>query len=298
MGIPTADREDATIKAFGKEWTQHKEHGDFFQSEELFNRFLPGSPVATLRNKRLVEVGCGGGRWLKLIGENAAPKVLFGLEPSDAAYVAAERTRELPNVCVIRGSVYGMPFRQQMDTVFSIGVLCFVKDMRQAGEEISKILAPGGEFAYWVYSYEGNELYLKVFPTIQALARRLSDRQLRCFCKLTSGVLLLHARTLNSWLSALGIRLPKASYLNMYRKLTWPDAELVIYDQLIPEIRTYLTREEMLAIIPPGLNLKEIHTPSGMSWSAVAVKSAKQAEGVAAAAAVNRAAYSRQQRSS
>jgi SAM-dependent methyltransferase len=273
LEVQAAGHEASTINAFGKEWTHYWNHGAFFQSQALFNRFLPTISLTKLSNKRIVEIGCGGGRWLKLIGQNAQPRALFGLEPSEAAYVAAHRTRDLPNVYIVRGSVYDMAFRSEMDLVFSIGVITFLKDMKLACVEAAKLLKPGGEFAYWVYAYEGNEFYLKVFPTIQALAQKLPDCPLRWLAKTLSGMLLLYARTINRALARLGIYLPMGRYLEMYRQLTWWDAESVIYDQLIPNITRYLRREEALGIIPPSMSLKELHNPSGNSWSVLAVKS-------------------------
>jgi SAM-dependent methyltransferase len=272
LDVQAVGHEDSTIKAFGKEWTHYQEHGEYFQSEANFNRFLPGLSLQKLPGKSVVEVGCGGGRWLKLIGQTGQAKVVLGLEPSEAAYVAAHRTRDLANVFVVRGSVYGMAFRPEMDVVFSVGVINFVKDMKLACEEIAKILKPGGEFSFWVYAYEGNELYLKIFPIIQALAQKLPDRPLRWLCQVLSGLTLLHARTLNRLLAAMGWYLPMGRYLEMYRKLSWRDAESVIYDQLIPNITRYLKHEEVLGIIPASLALKELYRPSGNSWSVLAVK--------------------------
>jgi ubiquinone/menaquinone biosynthesis C-methylase UbiE len=75
-----------------------------------------------------------------------------GADISTAVDVALQRLGHLPNVQFIQGDALQLPFGDgAFDTVFSEGVLHHTPSTRAAIASGARVLAPGGEFHFYVY---------------------------------------------------------------------------------------------------------------------------------------------------
>lgn len=82
--------------------------------------------AAQLRNKSILELGCGCGAITRFLGESDAQVVALEGSPTRAT-IAAERCRDLKNVSVIVDKLQNAPFSQQFDVVTLIGVLEYAR---------------------------------------------------------------------------------------------------------------------------------------------------------------------------
>ena len=89
---------------------------------------------------RTLDVGCGTGRNLSLVG--AGTRVI-GLDPAREPLLPARR--RAPRVPLVQGDAQALPFRGgTFDTVISGLVFCSVPDPRRGLAEVRRVLRPDG----------------------------------------------------------------------------------------------------------------------------------------------------------
>ena len=257
--------EEATVDAFGREWARYDDVDGAMGSAELFRQFT-GLEEEQIRGKRVLEVGCGGGRWLKVLAELGASQVV-GLEYSTSVRQASRRVTGLENVEVVRGSALEMPFQRVFDLVVSVGVIHHLSDPVAGLAAFRRAAADGHLVVFWVYAREGNELYLSLVGPVRRVTSHLPDRMLAPFSRLLALALWSYAQTINRGATALGWRLPLRDYLSMLTSLRFKDIESVVYDQLAPQIARYPTRAEVLGWVRlAGGEVRRLHHRTGNSW--------------------------------
>lgn len=145
-----ANLDPDTVDSFGAEWTRFSE---FTAAEiesggrEYFADLLPDED---LRNARVLDLGCGSGRWTRYLAARAA--FVEAVDPSAAVLVASANTRDLPNVRVIHAGVSSLPFPPaSFDVVVSVGVLHHVPDTAGAVRELAALVRPGGRVYLYLY---------------------------------------------------------------------------------------------------------------------------------------------------
>jgi ubiquinone/menaquinone biosynthesis C-methylase UbiE len=100
-----------------------------------WRRWLVGSARG-----RVLDLGCGTGRSLPLLGADAR---VVGLDPAWDSLVRARR--RAPGVWLVMASAEALPFRDQtFDTVISALVFCSVPDPRRGLREVRRVLRPRG----------------------------------------------------------------------------------------------------------------------------------------------------------
>jgi SAM-dependent methyltransferase len=105
-------------------------------------------------------VGCGTGVVSGAVLEEAAPRVLVGVDRSAAFLAAAaDRVRD-PRACFVAGDAAALPVGDgTADAVVSGLVLNFLPDPRAALAEWRRVLRPGGVLGLYVWDYaEGMQL--------------------------------------------------------------------------------------------------------------------------------------------
>jgi SAM-dependent methyltransferase len=139
---------DSYAASFGRQWNRY----DVMRPEEDDATFLvkTGLSARELAGKLVLDAGCGGGRYARLVGSQGAQ--LIGVDLSAAVVKAAALCSELPNVAIIQADLLDLPLADQaFDLVYSIGVLHHTPDPRRAFHEIARKVKPGGRLAVWLY---------------------------------------------------------------------------------------------------------------------------------------------------
>jgi hypothetical protein len=116
----------------------------------------------------------------------------------------------------------------------------------------------------WVYGYENNEWIVNIFnPFRTALFSRLP-------------VALVHHLSLYPTLflyPILRIFNFKSKYLNLLKKFSFRHLRSIVFDQMLPVIANYWTREQVSELMHGAdLTNVEIQMVNDMSWAAIGTK--------------------------
>jgi SAM-dependent methyltransferase len=136
------------LESFGRQWTKF----DVAHEDEDRKTFeaKTGVLLPELAGLRVLDAGCGGGRYSKVCGEAGAN--VFGADHTQAVDKAAELCRHLPTVHFVQADLKHLPFpSESFDFAFSIGVMHHDVDTRAVFEAVAKMVKPGGRYAVWLY---------------------------------------------------------------------------------------------------------------------------------------------------
>jgi SAM-dependent methyltransferase len=157
---------------FGFEWTIHREtqlDGASGESEASF-RLKTGFKPDELKGKRMLDVGCGMGRFAEVASRWGA--TVYGVDLSMAVNSAFTNLGGRENVHIAQADVFKLPFAPAtFDFIFSIGVLHHTPDTKTAFDQLPRLLRRGGKIAIWLYP-----LYDSVHSYSSDVWRKLSTR--------------------------------------------------------------------------------------------------------------------------
>jgi SAM-dependent methyltransferase len=216
---------EQTKKRFGRQWNTYRvqrpeEDRAYFQSKTGFN-------LSELSGKTVLDAGCGSGRYCRVAGEAGA--VVMGVDLSSAVETAASSVAHLPNVHVIQGDIFRLPFGPRLfDLIYSIGVLHHTPDTKKALASLVPLLADSGQIAIWLYPRWPlpMELYNQL---LRAVTTRLRHDILHRLATFVEPVGLLKLKLLSGhrwWQRGLGQLLRAATIGVSYH----PDREIRICD--------------------------------------------------------------------
>ena len=141
------------VAGFGDEW-QRFDQSPLTEGEmgRLFNEYFHLFPWTALPPNAVgFDLGCGSGRWAKLV----APRVglLHLIDPSDAALAVARGNLQEANNCFFHcASVEAIPLADESaDFGYSLGVLHHIPNTQQGIERCAAKLKPGAPFLLYLY---------------------------------------------------------------------------------------------------------------------------------------------------
>jgi SAM-dependent methyltransferase len=162
-------QQDRTQSTYALQWNKYR----ILRPEEDQATFhtRTGLSPGDLTGQRVLDGGCGMGRYLRIAASSGASLVV-GMDLSQATLAARDLTRDLDNVSVVRGDLLRPPFPPgSFDHIYSLGVLDHTPDPKRAFLELARRLAPGGRIAIWVYPRER-----PIVETIMKAQRAVSTR--------------------------------------------------------------------------------------------------------------------------
>jgi SAM-dependent methyltransferase len=117
-----------------------------------------------MEGQRILEAGCGAGRFTDLALETGAE--VFSFDLSLAVEAAWRNNAESPRLTIFQASIYEIPLRRaSFDKIFCMGVLQHCPDVRRAFLTLIPFLRPGGEIVIDVYEKKLG------FPNLKYIAR-------------------------------------------------------------------------------------------------------------------------------
>lgn len=267
------DEEYAT--SFGLQWNRfRREQLDSDTGAGLSRqRFFAetGLKESELKGMRIIEAGCGAGRFLEIA--SAYECEIVGVDISNAVEAAAETVRGRTNAHVVQASILALPFKSGVfDFCYSIGVMQHTPDPSQALRALPRVVRAGGRVAVTVYERKPWTL-LNAKYLIRPLTRRLNPRLLLHLVQVLVTILfplteLLFRIPLLGRVFSFVIpianytRVPGLGFKQRYRAVV-----LDTYDMLSPAYDRPLTRAEVESALAeagvggvrrlpsPGLNL-------------------------------------------
>ncbi len=139
---------DAYATSFGRQWNRY-DVVRILEDEATF-QVKTGIAPGALAGKLVLDGGCGGGRYSRLLGSHEAR--VIGVDLSTAVEKAATLCADLPDVCIAQADLLDLPLPDGVfDLVFSIGVLHHTPEPRRAFAQIARKVKPGGRLAVWLY---------------------------------------------------------------------------------------------------------------------------------------------------
>jgi 2-polyprenyl-3-methyl-5-hydroxy-6-metoxy-1,4-benzoquinol methylase len=182
-GIPRFVTSNNYAASFGEQWNRFAQvqldskNGTTF-SRDRFYSITEWQPSA-LRNRLVLDVGCGAGRFAE-IALNAGAEVV-GVDLSSAVDAAQANLGSNPRFHCLQASIYDLPLADAtFDYVYCIGVIQHTPDPRAAVQSILPKVKIGGGVGFWIYERDWKAFVgtLGFKYLLRPITRRLSFEQI------------------------------------------------------------------------------------------------------------------------
>jgi SAM-dependent methyltransferase len=237
MDHEAAVREE-TQERFGYQWTNFDDV--FPELDPHFRRLVRPLTPADFSGKRLLDAGCGYGRYALCAAKYGAQVV--GLDFSEAIF-AARRVTQATDIRLVRGDILQPPFRPAFDMVMSIGVLHHLPDPLRGFEAITALVKPGGLVVLWLYSAQ-RRVSNFLLEQLRKVARPLPNRALHVLTFSLAVADYLIAKSLNILPHDIFRRLIP-THFRLYAELPFRASWADWFDRLGAPIRHYYTKDEL-----------------------------------------------------
>jgi len=133
--------------SFGLQWnkfskTQLDSYTGTTISKDRLKR-LCGGDLSIFNGKKVLEIGCGAGRFTEIMLEAGA--TVFAVDISSAVEANYQNCKNYPNYVVCQASVYELPFKyDDFDIVVCIGVIQHTPEPEKTIKTLCKYVKPAG----------------------------------------------------------------------------------------------------------------------------------------------------------
>lgn len=210
-GIPRFVPESNYADNFGMQWnhfakTQLDSHSGHSISADRFWEATGWNP-AEINGKWVLDVGCGSGRFAEVALSSGAQVV--ALDYSSAVDACYENLRHHPNLHVIQGDIYSLPFApNSFSFVYSLGVLQHTPDVAKAFASLPPIVRGGGRLCVDYYEKSLKSLLLPKY-WLRPITKNIPKQKLFSLLEVIVPILLPISRALGR-LPAVGKLLKRA----------------------------------------------------------------------------------------
>lgn len=156
------ENQTQTNDSFSEKWVKLDKETDTtaledFQKKWILDLYgfktLDGLKSFLADKKIIIDAGCGLGYKSAWFAELAPNATIFGVDFSEAAYVAAKRYKHLSNLYFFRGDIANLPFKlNSLDFILCDQVIHHTEDPEKTFQHLSSLLSPTGKFACYVYA--------------------------------------------------------------------------------------------------------------------------------------------------
>jgi SAM-dependent methyltransferase len=153
-GIPRFVPMDNYAASFGYQWNKFRReqidsyNGTTLSADRLWTE--TGWDTTELKEKWVIDVGCGAGRFLDAASVSECE--IVGVDISSAIEAAKENLAGRTNVHFVQASIYDLPFRDEaFDYGYCIGVIQHTPDTAASLHAVTKMVKPGGSLAFTIY---------------------------------------------------------------------------------------------------------------------------------------------------
>jgi 2-polyprenyl-3-methyl-5-hydroxy-6-metoxy-1,4-benzoquinol methylase len=243
---------------FGYEWAHYAQI--LPESRAQLQRWLGSTPLASFKDKRVLDVGCGMGRNPYWYLQEGASEVVAADIDQGSLTAARQNLGPFKNARVEELSAYDLDPAKlggSFDRVTCIGVLHHLVDPPAALQRMWSCVKPGGELILWCYAKEGNERLLPIIQTLRFAGSRLPLSVVHAGAKMIA---------LTAWPLIHGLPWKTEYYRNL-RTLSFKNVESIIFDQMLPQTAAYWTRKDLDGLrVPLAGATPVIEFVQGNSW--------------------------------
>ena len=165
--LPRFVPSESYADSFGFQWNRFDtiQVDAVMQNDLSRDRFYKTTGWPTrMDGERILEAGCGAGRFTQLALETGAN--VFAFDLSLAVEAAWRNNSSAPNLSMFQASIYEIPLRKaSFDKIFCMGVLQHCPDVAGAFRSLLPFLRPGGEIVIDVYEKQSG------FPPLKYIVR-------------------------------------------------------------------------------------------------------------------------------
>jgi len=167
-----------TVEGFGEEWSRFDQSGlPENELNEQFARYFAVFPFENLpENAEGFDLGCGSGRWAKLMSERVGR--LHCIDASAEALAVAQKNLGVAaNVEFHNASVAEIPLADDsMDFGYSLGVLHHIPDTAEGIRSCVRKIKPGAPFlVYLYYAFDNRPAWFRAVWKFSDVFRRLTS---------------------------------------------------------------------------------------------------------------------------
>lgn len=238
-GVPRFVSSDKYVSNFSMQWNTYSrtalDNETSKQSEETL-LLKTGLKPEDVKGKRILDVGCGMGRFCDVVSRWGGE--IVGVDLSLAVEAAYTNVGSRANVRILQADVFQLPFApESFDIIFSIGVLHHTPDCKRAFESLVPFVKRGGTIAIWVYAHLGLSSHCSDFMRI--FTTRMPQPLLHRLCQIASPLYPLYK------VPGLGMALQVALPISMHPDPEW--RALDTFDWYAPQYQSKHTNPEVVA---------------------------------------------------
>jgi len=174
-----------TSDSFGFEWATFSEIVKEYETN--FLSYISPIEESFFKDKLVLDAGCGAGRHSYYAAKFGAEVVAMDL--SKAVEATYKNTGQFSKVHVVQADIYSLPFRQEFDYIFCVGVLHHLPDPKKGFEELVGLLKPKSLISIWVYGRKHNFLAIHIYEPIRKVTRRIPHKILYHLCYLPAAIM-------------------------------------------------------------------------------------------------------------
>ena len=275
-GLPVPEIARDTVQGFGYEWTHEGASRLRAHDEEQFRDWVKPLDLADFTGRVVLDAGCGMGRWAACVAGAGAREVVC-VDLSDSVESAYSNLARFPNVHVVQGDIFRLPFRRAFDIAYSIGVLHHTPDPERAFECVMSRVVPGGRMCAWVYGREGNGwLVWLVDPIRKGVTNRLPKPVLWALSTLIAAplqaFLRLAFRRNADGSTAAHFPVPYGAYFAWMARYDFRHNRAIVFDHLVPQLAFYIRGDDFRGwFTKRGVADPVISARNGNSWRGLGV---------------------------
>lgn len=146
-GIPRFTS-DQHLASFGRQWNKYEVAHD--DEDRATFQAKTGMSLSELKGLKVLDAGCGGGRYSKVCGEAGA--MVVAADHTAAVMKAKQLCSHLPDIVFVQADLKHLPLEPaSFDFVFSIGVMHHDANTKSVFDAVARMVKPGGRYSVWLY---------------------------------------------------------------------------------------------------------------------------------------------------